>query len=84
MVPMNLSEVWMFKRKLLEVKDEKQMQTCDSGSKHWWSWSLVVDRGDGHIVLSLGDEAGQVQGGDVAVDLNLPVENLIIINEMHS
>lgn len=54
----------------------KQVQTCDSIFEHRRSRSLAVDRGDGHIVLSLGDEAGQVQGGDATADFNLPWKNV--------
>ncbi len=61
-------------------KDEKKtrIQTCDGVPKHRCSRSLVVDRRDGHVVLSLGDEAGQVRGGDVTVNFELPGTNLII------
>lgn len=45
--------------------------TCDGAAKHWGPGALVVDRGDGHVVLGLRDEVGQVQGGDVPVDLSL-------------
>lgn len=71
-VQLSNSEVRKFKTK------KKQIQTCDSGSEHRRSRSLIVHRGDGHVVLGLGDEAAQVQGGDITADFNLPVRNLII------
>lgn len=58
------------------MEDIKQQErntklTRDGVPQHRRSRPLGVDRGDGHIVLRLGDEAGQVQGGDVGAHFNL-------------
>lgn len=54
-----------------EAGSRKQPLTCDGTSCHGLAWSRVVHRGDGHLVLTLGDEAGQVQRGDITTNLHL-------------
>lgn len=45
--------------------------TRGRSSQHGLSHSVFVDGGDHHVVLCLGDEPDQVQGGDLTADLNL-------------
>lgn len=47
--------------------------TCDGASKHGGPRSVIVHRGDGHVVLGLREEAGQDQRGDVPVHFSLSV-----------
>lgn len=55
----------------IKKSEQEEAQTCDGSSKHRRSGPTVIDGGDGHVVLRLGYEAGQVQGGDVTADLHL-------------
>lgn len=55
----------------LKDTSEGHALTRDGSSQHGRSRSLPVDGRDHHAVLRLGDEPGQVQGGDRTTDLHL-------------
>lgn len=57
----------------LEIKTggQEEGRTCDGVSEHRRTGATVIDGGDGHVILCLRDQAGQVQAGDVTVDLHL-------------
>lgn len=46
--------------------------TCDGAAEHRGRGTVVIDRGDSNIIFCLGNEAGQHQGGNVAINFDLP------------
>lgn len=54
-----------------KTQNETQIQTCDGGSEHRGSCSLIINWSNSDIVFSLRDEASQGQRGDVTVHFSL-------------